>query len=107
MDEGRKCLSFYTNPQFFLDEWIAEQIKIRQAAKEERKKRREQRRLQKEKEEKGQEKKQKKPSKLVKVVYDPHTGQKMTITIDADEGGKSDRPQSTLKLSDGSASLLR
>jgi len=59
MDEGRKCLSLYTNPQFFLDEWIAEQIKIRQAAKEERRKRREERRLQREKEEKGQEKKTK------------------------------------------------
>jgi len=101
MDEGRKCLSLYTNPQFFLDEWVAEQLKIRQAAKEERRKRREQRKNQREKDDKGQEKKTKKPTKLVKIIYDPHTGQKMTITVDADES----RPQSTLKLTGSQETL--
>jgi hypothetical protein len=33
MDEGKKCLESYTNPRYFLDEWIAEQLKQRAAAK--------------------------------------------------------------------------
>jgi hypothetical protein len=47
MDDGSACLALYTNPHFFLDEWISEQLKLRQAAKEERRKRREERRAQK------------------------------------------------------------
>jgi hypothetical protein len=41
MDDGKKCLELYTNPRFFLDTWIEEQMKQRQQAKEERRKRRE------------------------------------------------------------------
>jgi len=99
MDDGKKCLSLYTNPSFFLDEWIVEQHKLRQAAKEERKKRREERRLKKEEESvKGTKVVTKKVTKLQKVVYDPHTGQKKIITIDSDD---TSRPavQSTLNLS--------
>jgi hypothetical protein len=92
----------YTNPNYFLDEWIAEQMKQRAAAKEERKKRREERRLKKEQEAaKGQKVTSKKPTKLQKVVYDPHTGQKMIITIDSDEQPQARPPQrSTIPLTD-------
>lgn len=30
MDDGKKCLELYTNPRFFLDTWIEEQMKQRQ-----------------------------------------------------------------------------
>src|SRR4051812_3914765 len=81
MDEGQKCLAQYTNPNFFLDEWISEQLKLRATNKEERKRRREERRARKEKEGKagagplGPAK----PKRLEKVMYDPNTGEKIVV----------------------------
>jgi len=79
--EGKKCLELYTNPKFFLDEWIAEQIKQQQqTVKEERRKRRA------DKAKQGQDEPKAcnqlgaaQPKRLVKDVFDPVTGQKMSV----------------------------
>ena len=64
-------MELYTNPKFFLDEWIAEQLKQRQAAKEERRKRREERKARKTDEPKGRTLGAAQPAKLQKAVFDP------------------------------------
>ena len=33
MDDGKDALKQYTNPSFFLDEWIQEQLRQREEAK--------------------------------------------------------------------------
>lgn len=101
MDEGRKCLELYTNPHYFLDEWIAEQYKMRANAKEERRKRREERRNKRDKNKDQGIKMEKKPTKIDKVVFDPLTGQKIVIKADSDSSTRDLRApvQSTLKLS--------
>jgi len=46
MDNGKSCMEQYTNPNFFIDEWIMEQKKLREQAREDRRKRREERKKQ-------------------------------------------------------------
>ncbi len=41
MEDGQKCLKLYTNPEFFIDEWIAEQKRQQDEAKQKRRERRE------------------------------------------------------------------
>eukprot|EP01119_Soliformovum_irregulare_P003016 TRINITY_DN1328_c0_g1_i1.p1 TRINITY_DN1328_c0_g1~~TRINITY_DN1328_c0_g1_i1.p1 ORF type:complete len:461 (+),score=181.17 TRINITY_DN1328_c0_g1_i1:55-1437(+) len=84
MDEGKKCLEMYTNPKFFLDEWIAEQMKIRQAAKEARRKRREEGKLKAAADPKSRTQLgAAQPKKIVKTVFNPVTGEKMYVTEDS------------------------
>eukprot|EP01114_Cavostelium_apophysatum_P000851 TRINITY_DN1074_c0_g1_i3.p1 TRINITY_DN1074_c0_g1~~TRINITY_DN1074_c0_g1_i3.p1 ORF type:complete len:496 (+),score=151.95 TRINITY_DN1074_c0_g1_i3:64-1551(+) len=77
MEDGRKCIELYTNPNFFLYEWIEEQKKQRVAAREQRIKRREERRAQREKEGPKQNLAPKQIAVLEKVFYDPNTGEKI------------------------------
>lgn len=66
-DDGKQCLKEYSNPSFFIDEWIAEQTRQREELKKERARKRAER------DAAGQ----KKPTKAVKKVqlarrkYDP------------------------------------
>jgi len=107
MDEGKKCLELYTNPKFFLDEWIAEQIKQRQAAKEERKKRREERKVRKANEPKNRSQLgTAQPAKLQKVVYDPVTGEKIVTSSRSSEDVRNSPLQSTLKSTPSSSNLV-
>jgi len=76
MDDGKKCLELYTNPRFFLDEWIAEQKKLREVAREERRRKRQERKMQKEKENKVAPKQVK---HIQKYIFDPNTGEKILV----------------------------
>jgi len=102
MDGGAKCLALYTNPNFFLDEWISEQLKLRANAKEERKKRREERRLQKEKNPKQVGLSAKKPMQLHTYTFDPNTGEKIFLSRNQSSGGGLSAAESTLKKSKSS-----
>jgi len=77
MDDNKKCLELYTNPRFFLDEWIAEQKKLREANREERRRKRLERKQQKEKDSKGAAPKQVKH--IQKYIFDPNTGEKILV----------------------------
>lgn len=73
MEDGKKALELYTNPNFFLLEWIEEQKKIREAAKAERKKRREERKARRAAEQASGKDKTlgpKKPRQIKRVIYD-------------------------------------
>ncbi|KYQ92568.1 hypothetical protein DLAC_06556 [Tieghemostelium lacteum] len=85
MDDGQKCLKLYTNPDFFIDEWIAEQIKQSEEAKQRRRERREARL--KKKSEKTADVEVKKVKRVRKVRYDPVTGEKIVIEVDGPIGG--------------------
>lgn len=90
-DDGKPCLSKYTNPEFFIEKWIEEQQKQVEAMKAERKRRREERRLamaQNEQSATGA-----KPiKKLRKVRYDPETGKKI---IDEEDEEVTPTPAAT------------
>jgi hypothetical protein len=82
MDPGQgACLELYTNPNFFLKEWILEQDKLRQAAKEERRKRREEAKAKRDKDKQasGKQLGEAKPKKIQQYYFDPETGQKVLI----------------------------
>eukprot|EP01132_Coremiostelium_polycephalum_P002897 gene2897-3602_t len=81
MDEGQKALKLYTNPDFFIDEWVAEQNKLREEARQRRRERKEAR-LRK-KSEKGETSEVKKVKRVHKVRYDPVTGEKILIPVDS------------------------
>eukprot|EP01116_Phalansterium_solitarium_P001894 TRINITY_DN11728_c0_g1_i1.p1 TRINITY_DN11728_c0_g1~~TRINITY_DN11728_c0_g1_i1.p1 ORF type:complete len:529 (+),score=176.53 TRINITY_DN11728_c0_g1_i1:106-1587(+) len=80
MEPGQRALALYTNPDFFLEEWIAAQLKEREEAKRLRRERRQQRK----------ENAKKNPAKditavvevakMQRAVYDPLTGQKIMVT---------------------------
>jgi len=76
-----KALQLYTNPEFFIEEWIQEQMKLQAAAKAERKAKRAQRKKQ--QKDVPEVVVKKKPTKLERVRYDPITGQKITTKIQA------------------------
>ncbi|KAF2070011.1 hypothetical protein CYY_008668 [Polysphondylium violaceum] len=80
MDEGQKSLKLYTNPDFFIDEWVAEQQKQREEARQRRRERREARLKKKGEKVEGTE--VKKVKRVQKVRYDPVTGEKIIITVD-------------------------
>jgi len=83
-DDGKSCLSKYTNPEFFIEKWIEEQQKQVEIMKAERKKRREEKRLAMKNE--GEGTGGAKPiKKLRKVRYDPETGKKIIEEEDAEE----------------------
>jgi len=82
MDDNKKCLELYTNPRFFLDEWIQEQNKQRAAAREERRRKKEERRARREKEgsaSRGNQLGPAKPKKMTRVIYDKNTGEKIAV----------------------------
>eukprot|EP01133_Synstelium_polycarpum_P019104 gene19104-22879_t len=81
MDNGAKALKLYTNPDFFIDEWVAEQAKLREENRARRRERKEARL--KKKSEKGETPEVKKVKRLHKVRYDPVTGEKILIPIDS------------------------
>ncbi|KAK5580754.1 hypothetical protein RB653_000778 [Dictyostelium firmibasis] len=80
MDDGQKSLKLYTNPDFFMDEWVAEQQKLHEEARQRKRERREARL--KKKGEKN-EVEVKKVKSVTKVRYDPVTGEKITINIES------------------------
>ena len=41
MEDGQKCLKLYTNPEFFIEQWMAEQKRLQEEAKQRRRERRE------------------------------------------------------------------
>lgn len=98
MDDGQKALKLYTNPQFFIDEWIAEQKRLQEEAKARRRERREARL--KKKQEKGGDNPTKGPvqvQRIRKIKYDPVTGEKILVYTDATDSAApaSVAPQAT------------
>ncbi|EFA75185.1 Scar1 [Heterostelium album PN500] len=81
MDEGQHSLKLYTNPDFFIDEWIAEMQKQREEARQRRRERKEAR-LRKKGEKGDAQAEVKKVKRLHKVRYDPVTGEKILIPVD-------------------------
>ena len=84
LPEGQKALRLYTDPEFFIEQWIQEQIKLQQEAKKARKARRAQLKAQK-KSKSDVKVVKKKPTKLERVRYDPVTGEKITTRMQASE----------------------
>lgn len=80
----KPALSFYTNPNFFLDEWVAEQLRQREEAKKARRERRRQR-AEKKKEE-GPKEAPVEVTKLKITKYDPVTGEKILVDAPAAKG---------------------
>ncbi|EGG17473.1 SCAR1 [Cavenderia fasciculata] len=81
MDNNQKSLKLYTNPDFFIDEWVAEQTKLREEARQRRRERKEARL--KKKTEKTAETSEVKVKRVHKVRYDPVTGEKILIPFDS------------------------
>lgn len=79
MEDGKKCQELYTNPNFFLYEWIEEQKKQRAVAREQRIKRREDRKNQKDKEGNKAVVAPKQITLIEKVMFDPNTGEKIVV----------------------------
>jgi len=98
MDNGKKCLELYTNPQFFLLEWVEEQKKLRSAAREQRIKRREERKAQKEKEGSKQIQAPKQIALMDKIMFDPNTGAKIVMKRERTSASSLDVRQSSLNL---------
>jgi len=98
MDNGKKCLELYTNPQFFLLEWVEEQKKLRSAAREQRLKRREERKAQKEKEGNKQAQAPKQIALMDKIVFDKDTGEKIVVKRERTSASSTNVRQSSLNL---------
>lgn len=70
MEDGQKCLKLYTNPEFFIEQWIAEQKRLQEEAKIRRRERREARlKRRQEKGEQGGAAQKKVVTKLKKIKY--------------------------------------
>lgn len=83
MEGGGSALKLYTNPNFFIEEWIAEQLKIREEALKEKKKRRAERKKQREAKKaqmKAREEQQIQVTQIQVAKYDPVTGEKIFVT---------------------------
>jgi len=65
-DEGKSCLKMYTNPSFFIDQWVTAQLEAREKIKDDAKKRKK-----KPKGNKGEGKKPKVITAIGKRVYNP------------------------------------
>lgn len=76
-DDGKPCLTKYSNPNFFLEQWAAEQDKKFAELKAERKKKREERVARRAERGDGQQGGIKPVRKLKKIRYDPQTGERI------------------------------
>lgn len=101
-DPSKKCMEFYTNPDFFLNQWIIEQQKQIDEAKKDRKKRKEAKKKRRAAQA-GQQQEDtlgpKKPKRLEKVEYDPITGEKIKKPV-------QDQPQTSVPTHAPVASTL-
>lgn len=78
MEGGQKALALYTNPNFFIDEWVSEQLKQREEAKKARRERRAKAKEGKSKEARNTQA----PIEVQKMKitrYDPITGEKILV----------------------------
>jgi hypothetical protein len=85
MPDGQKALRLYTDPEFFIDQWVEEQLKLQKEAKKARKERRAKMKGAKDGAAAADPaaKMKKKPAKLERVRYDPVTGEKITARMQA------------------------
>jgi hypothetical protein len=96
MPNGQKALRLYTDPEFFIEQWVQEQIKLQKEAKKARKERRAKMKGAKETAADPAAQIKKKPAKLERVRYDPVTGEKITTRIQASaQGAAAQRPPQT------------
>ncbi|GAM20507.1 hypothetical protein SAMD00019534_036820 [Acytostelium subglobosum LB1] len=86
-EDGTRCLKLYTNPDFFVDEWVAEMKKKNEEARE-RKRLRKEERLRR-RGAKGEAPEVKSVKRVQKVRYDPETGAKITVTVDVPINSRS------------------
>jgi hypothetical protein len=98
MEGGVPSLKLYTNPNFFIEEWISEQLKIREEALKEKKKRRAERKKQREAKKaqmKAREEQEVKVTQIQVAKYDPVTGEKILVPTQVRSGASS--TQATFK----------
>lgn len=82
MENEQKALKLYTNPDFFLEEWLEEQRKIREEAKRARRERKKQRQQRKSVPKKVAPDQQVAVTRLKVARYDPVTGEKILVDQD-------------------------
>lgn len=100
MEGGGSALKMYTNPNFFIEEWISEQLKIREEALKEKKKRRAERKKQREAKKaqmKAREEQQIQVTQIQVAKYDPVTGEKILVTTQV-KGNSLGITQSSFKV---------
>eukprot|EP00020_Sapocribrum_chincoteaguense_P001361 CAMPEP_0170747360 /NCGR_PEP_ID=MMETSP0437-20130122/9280_1 /TAXON_ID=0 /ORGANISM="Sexangularia sp." /LENGTH=349 /DNA_ID=CAMNT_0011086131 /DNA_START=88 /DNA_END=1134 /DNA_ORIENTATION=+ len=75
--------SLYSNPGFFFDSWVAEQMRLAEEEKKARQEKKAARKKAKKAGKKGEKGVVKKPARLQRAQYDPTTGEKITTPMSA------------------------